>query len=173
MSHIQKCPQCGGDVLDGYCYSCGIELPKVTNSEPQAAHHEPQNTYNGQQTAYNGQQASYNSQQAAYTGQQTAYTGQQAAYSEPQTVYPNIKVTDDIIYEKPIPEDFFTGYNKMNFGEKLAKYWWFVLLSVLLPAFWLIPAVIAGVSLISYKKEKVRFILELFALAGVGLLFLG
>jgi hypothetical protein len=152
MTSIQKCPRCGADVLDGYCYSCGIELPprepdepQITNSAPQTAYGEPQNIHHEQHTAY----------------------------SEPQTVYPNIKVTDDIVYEKPIQEDFFTKYNRMTFGDKFGKYWWFILLSILFPGFWLVPAFIGAASLLSYKKEKSRFILELGGLTLAGLLFFG
>jgi hypothetical protein len=103
--------------------------------------------------------------------EQTSYT----TYDEPQTDYPNIKVTptDDIIFEKPVEEDFFTKYNRMNFGEKFGKYWWFVLLSLLLPLFWLVPALIGAVSVLSYKSEKRKFIVDLFALALIGLIILG
>ncbi|MDR0986766.1 MAG: hypothetical protein LBL98_03590 [Ruminococcus sp.] len=140
MAQIQKCPQCGGDVLDGYCYSCGIEV-------------QPAKT--------------------AYREPQTAQQATQTAYNEPQTVYPNIKVTDDIVYEKPAPEDFYTRYNKMTFGDKFAKYWWFILLSVLLPFFWFIPAIMVAGSFFSYKSEKLKFITDLGILSIVGLLFLG
>ncbi|MDR0903967.1 MAG: hypothetical protein LBM59_04980 [Ruminococcus sp.] len=154
MSKIQKCPRCGADVLDGYCYSCGIELPQTEPDEPQIS--------DNPQTAY------YEQQNTAYQETQT-----HAAYNEQQTVYPNIKVTDDIVYEKPIEEGFFTKYKKMSLGDKLGNYWWFILLSLLFPGFWLVPAVTAVVSLITYKREKLRYILDLAALALAGLLFFG
>jgi 4-amino-4-deoxy-L-arabinose transferase-like glycosyltransferase len=207
MAGVRKCPKCGGDVLDGYCYSCGIELPQTAQPqiiepqtdyyeprtsynepqpgyrEPQRSYNEPQNNYNTQpgyrepQRSYNEQQNNYNAQpgyrepQRSYNEPQSSYSKPQSGYSEP--VYPNVKVTDDIVYDKPVVEDFFTKYNKMTFGQKFGKYWWFVLLSLLLPVFWLVPLFIALGTLITYKKEKSRFLFDLFGLALVGLLIFG
>ncbi|MDR0943084.1 MAG: hypothetical protein LBM41_00940 [Ruminococcus sp.] len=137
MAHIQKCPNCGGDVLDGYCYACGIEVA-------------PQEEQSG-----------------GYPHIQTDF-----AEPPPQTDRPNIKV-EDIVYEKPIEEDFYTKYNKMSFGDKMGKYWWFVLLSLLLPTFWLVPLFIVIGNLFFYKHEKLKFIAELALLALVGVILLG
>jgi hypothetical protein len=126
MAHIRKCPNCGGDVLDGYCYACGIEVKEIKTD-----------------------------------------------YAEPETIYPHIEIADDIVYEKPIEEDFYTKYNKMTFGDKMGKYWWFVLLSLLLPAFWLVPLFMAIGNLFFYKREKLKFISELALLALVGVILLG
>jgi hypothetical protein len=131
MATIQKCPNCGGDVLDGYCYACGIEVTASKDAEEV-----------------------------------------KTTYAEPETNYPHIKV-EDITYEKPLEEDFYTRYNKMIFGEKMGKYWWFVLLSLLLPAFWLVPLFIAIGNLFFYKTEKLKFIGELALLALAGVILLG
>jgi hypothetical protein len=134
MAHIRKCPNCGGDVLDGYCYACGITVAPEPVKETEIP---------------------------------------KTSYAEPETVYPHIEIADDIIYEKPIEEDFYTKYNKMTFGEKMGKYWWFVLLSLLLPVFWLVPLFMAIGNLFFYKREKLQFIGELALLALAGAILLG
>jgi hypothetical protein len=135
MAAIGKCPNCGGDVLDGYCYACGVQVAeeKAPNS------------------------------------------GAQTDYADPQNGYPNIKVADDeIIYDKPAEEDFYTKYNRMGFGDKLGKYWWFILLSLLFPFFWLVPAIwAASVALFDKTPGRGKFAFELAMLALVGVILLG
>jgi hypothetical protein len=153
VAHIQKCPQCGGEVLDGYCYSCGIEVEDVSP--------EPQISYEGNQTAYGANQ--------------TAYREEQISYSEEQTVYPNVRVTDNINYSPPpAKENFFVKYARMSFGEKLAKYWWYILLSLFVPGLWLVPVVAAiGTALFSKTSGNGKFVGDQLLLAVIGLILLG
>jgi hypothetical protein len=140
MATTAKCPNCGGDVLDGYCYACGIEV-----AMPEAVTNE-------------------------------TYQNTHAAYAEPQAdnVYPNIEVTDDIIYDKPTTENFYTKYNRMTFGEKMGKYWWFVLLSLIAPMFWLCPAIWAAcIALFDRTPGRGKFAAELALLALIGVIILG
>jgi hypothetical protein len=72
------------------------------------------------------------------------------------------------------PQTGFTGftqaYSEMSFGTKFGKYWWYILLTVLVPGLWLLPALVGVITSITHSDAPSKhFAGEQILLAVVGL----
>ncbi|MDR0946193.1 MAG: hypothetical protein LBM87_00400 [Ruminococcus sp.] len=163
MTNIRKCPLCGGDVLGKTCFSCGFEFPDEKTMrdkhdfepddivlQPSAEDILPPPRYfdvDYKAADY----AAPNIKVAPH--QQNAYTPPPRAYAPPpQNTYQNSSF-----------DDFCQRYSEMSLGQKFKKYWWAVVVGLLVSGIFPIIAAIA-VKLFGKSDRKNALIGDLILL---------
>jgi hypothetical protein len=149
---VRKCPMCGGDVVGDVCFTCGFELPdeKTMSSEHIP---EPETVYSEVMTAEKGRYTPPPRVKTVDEGESPSYFGYENEYT----------------YSNDGFERFCDEYNRMTFSQKLGKYWWAMLILLILPAALPIIAGIAGM-LIS-KSPAVRKFAGSVLICGIASLF--
>jgi hypothetical protein len=167
LANIRKCPLCGGDVLGKTCFSCGYEFPdektmrETHDFEPDepALMPEPEDIlppprfYDKDYEAPRVKVAE-NRQNGyvppPYSGdQKSAYSGKNATF-----------------------DDFCRNFSEMTFGQKLKKYWWAVLLSLMITG--VIPIVAAvGIKIFSKSKYSNDLVTSLLLLGVISFFVFG
>jgi hypothetical protein len=172
LSNIRKCPLCGGDVLGKTCFSCGFEFPDEKTMrdkhdfepddivlQPSAEDILPPPRYFDPD------------------------------YKAPNDIAPNIKVADSrqksytpppAGYAPPPPnsyqgsafDDFCQRFSEMSFGQKLKKYWWALVLGLLINGIFPIIAAI-GIQVGSKSQYKKDLVATLVLLGVISLFVLG
>jgi hypothetical protein len=131
---VRKCPMCGGDVVGDVCFSCGFELPDEEIT-PKAHLHEPETVYPEVITAEKGRYTPPPRVETVYSGEAPpAYDNYPDDYSE--------------------FEGFCDRYNRMTFSEKMGKYWWAMLILLILPA--ALPIIAAIITMLVSKSPPIR-----------------
>jgi hypothetical protein len=150
---VRKCPMCGGDVVGDVCFSCGFELP---DEEAMTSAHipEPETVYAEVVTDEKSRYTPPPRVKTVNEGESPSYYGQSSDYSSSEGSF----------------ERFCEDYNRMTFSDKIAKYWWAMLILLILPGALPIIAAIAGM-LISKSPAVHKFAGSLL-LFGIASLFI-
>jgi hypothetical protein len=192
MEKIQKCPRCGEDIIGGYCFSCGYELPEEPVMQQAVPHGgKPQQSaetdsyvppvypevHVANDNAYRNNTAndySYRNNNAAddnayrynNTANNNAY-GNNGANNNSYGYNPGGGASSGFMR-------FTETYSHMSFGEKFKHYWWYILLACLVPGLWLMPGVVGVATGLSHGDRPSKiFAGEQILLAIVGLIIFG
>ncbi|MDR0992724.1 MAG: hypothetical protein LBL87_07535 [Ruminococcus sp.] len=134
---VKKCPMCGGDVVGDVCFSCGFELPNEAEMTSERIP-EPKTVYAESFTDTKCGYVPPPRVKIADEGESPSYLGYESEYS----------------YSYGSFEDFCDRYNKMSFSEKMGKYWWAMLILLLLPA--ALPLIAGIILTFAAKTPAVR-----------------
>jgi hypothetical protein len=192
MANVKKCPLCGGDVINNYCFSCGIDLPDeenlISKTDPEPIRNnrpvmtaEPENYPNikvtGEQhnhTANPGFNTHERYNENAQSGNNTNSNNQ--SYYNTNNGYEN-NGFNQYRSDSRRPTAFSAwaeNYAKLSMGEKFKRYWWYILLIVLIPGGWAVAGLAAIVTAVSQTGKGVkRFVADqiLLALIAIFILF--
>jgi hypothetical protein len=174
MAQVKKCPLCGGDVLGNYCFSCGIDLPdeeelsRRANPEPvrQQSTQNPESA-RSQNTQTPGavmteEASDYPRVKVADNGWHTSPGYTSPGYTPPPEQSGQYQQAGQ--YQQSGQAGRTSGfaawaerYAAMGFGEKLRRYWWYILIMVFIPGLWLPTGIIGLVNVLSSSKAAQKF----------------
>jgi hypothetical protein len=178
---IRKCPICGSDVIGDTCFTCGFELkneediavghiPEPRQSEGyKAAQPSNSGVYTGNESVYSGAQTGYSSAPSAAGGGFTQAPGAGIKYADDYNNIPRVQVVnpnDRGNYAPPKSDfDIFCEHvANMTFSEKFTKYWWVMLISLILPA---AITIIPAIALMLFKNPSVRKVGQNLLILGI------
>jgi hypothetical protein len=64
-------------------------------------------------------------------------------------------------------------YVTMGFGEKFRRYWWYIILMLLVPGLWIVPGIVGLVGVVNSNRAAQKFGGEQLILALIGLFIFG
>jgi hypothetical protein len=174
MANVKKCPLCGGDVINNYCFSCGIDLPDeeelIAKTDP-----EPIRTNRTVKTAEpkNYRENYPNIKVAEEHFNQNQHQEFDTSSNNQNDYYNNQNQNYNSSHRPSAFENWAENYSHLKFGDKLRRYWWYILLIALLPGAWSIAALTGFIIMVSQTSRAAkRFAVEQFILAVAALFIL-